>query len=76
MSITELKKYLIDLVGQVTFYYNGYSCGIDPLAADLFEVWCGDNEETIDSIDEVMDETLFDGRSLKDIWDDVTDVEF
>lgn len=56
--------------------YNGFSCGIDPLAKDLFEVWCGDDAFSVSSVDEVLNDELFDGRSLTDIWDDVTDLDF
>lgn len=76
MTILELEKHLTDLIGHVTFCYNGYSCGIDPLACDSFDVWYGDNEMTVGSVEEVLTEELFDGKALKDIWDDVTDLEF
>ena len=76
MTIQELKVHLTNLVGHVTFIYNGFSCGIDPLAKDLFEVWCGDDAFSVSSVDEVLNDELFDGRSLTDIWDDVTDLDF
>lgn len=76
MSITELKKYLSDLVSHVTFEYDGYNCGIDPFSADMYEVWCGDFGVTANSIDEVMNGAFFNGNSLIDIWDDVINVEY
>lgn len=76
MTILELEKHLANLVGHVMFVYNGYSCGVDPLALDSFDVWCGDNEMTVGSIEEVLNDKLFNGKSLKDIWDDVTELDF
>ena len=68
MTIKELVDHLTHLVG--------YACGIDPLSRNLYEVWCGDDAFTLTSVDEVLNEELFDGRALKDIWDDVTEVDF
>ena len=76
MTLQELGNHLANLVSCVTFYYNGYACGIDPLSQNLYEVWCGDDTFSVTSVDEVLNEELFDGRALKDIWDDVTEVNF
>lgn len=76
MTIQELRDHLTNLVGHITFYYNGYACGIDPLSRDLYEVWCGDDAFSVGSVDEVLNDELFNGRSLIDIWDDVTDLEY
>lgn len=76
MTIAEVKDYLANLTGHVIFCYNGYDCGIDPLAKDEFSMWYGTDEMTVDSIDKVMDINFFDGKSLKDIWSDITELEF
>lgn len=68
--------YYDNLTSHVTFCYNGYDCGIDPLAKDEFNMWYGTDEMTVDSIDKVMDINFFDGKSLKDIWSDITELEF
>ena len=39
-------------------------------------MWYGTDEMTVDSIDKVMDINFFDGKSLKDIWSDITELEF
>ena len=39
-------------------------------------MWYGAEERTVDSIDKVMDINIFDGRTLQDIWNDVTELEF
>ncbi len=76
MTISDIRNHLENLVGHVTFDYNGYSCGIDPLAIDKFEMWCGDNMTTLTSVEDVMDVKFFDGGSLADIWDDITDLDY
>lgn len=76
MTITEVKDYLANLTGHVTFCYNGYDCGIDPLATDEFSMWYDTDEITVNSIDKVMNINFFDGKSLKDIWGDITELEF
>ena len=76
MTSLEIKEYLWKLVSHVTFEYDGYSCGIDPLSHDKFDMWCGDKRMTAHSIEEVMEMEFFDGKSLEDIWDDITDLEY
>lgn len=76
MTILELKNYLTNLIGHVTFEYNGYSCGIDPLSLNKFDMWYGNDAVTVNSIEKVMNEPLFNGKSLKDIWDDITNLDF
>ena len=73
MTISEVKKYLSDLIGHITFEYNGYSCGVDPIELRLRDIEVG---ITVDSIDEVINNNFFDGKSLKDIFDNITELEF
>lgn len=76
MTISEVKKYLSNLIGHITFEYNGYSCGVDPITLNSFDMWYGDNVITVDSIDQVINNNFFDGKSLKDIFDDIIELEF
>ena len=76
MSITELKNYIAKLTSHVMFDYKGFACGIDPLFRDKFVMWYGDNEMTAKSVDEVLNAKFFDGKSLTDIWNDVTELEY
>lgn len=71
-----IKEYLGNLTSHVTFEYNGYSCGVDPIAIDWFDMWYGDENITVDSIEAVMTTKLFNGKALEDILDDVTDLEY
>lgn len=71
-----IREYLGNLTSHVTFEYNGYSCGVDPLALDSFDMWYGDENITVDSIEAVMKTKFFNGKALEDILDDVTDLEY
>lgn len=76
MTEFDIKEYLGNLTSHVMFEYNGYSCGVDPLAHDNFDMWYGDESMTAHSIDEVMTTKFFDGKSLEDILDDITELEY
>lgn len=75
MTDFNIKEYLGGLTSHVMFEYNGYSCGVDPLSLNQFEMWYGNQSMTAQSIDEVMTAKFFDGNSLEDILDDITDLE-
>lgn len=76
MTDFNMKNFLWNLTSHVMFEYNGYSCGVDPLAHDVYEMWYGDESMTAHSIDEVMNTKFFAGKSLSDILDDITDLEY
>lgn len=75
MKINELKDRIAEIVTQITFTYNGKSCGVDPMSSTEFDMWYGDDIITAGSIEEVMSTKLFDGKSLADIVDDIDDLE-
>ena len=75
MTIAEIKDRLSEIVTQMTFIYNGKDCGVDPMSITEFDMWCGDDFVTVNSIDEVMETELFDGKTLPDIIDDIEDLE-
>ena len=76
MSFAEVTDYISNLTGHITFEYDGSSCGIDPLAVNIFDMWFGDKETTVNSIDNVVNDNFFNGKSLKDIWDNVTELDY
>ena len=47
---------------------------MDPLAADQFDMWCGDDAMTAKSADEVMNTPFFDGKCLKEIADKIQNI--
>ena len=76
MTILEVKNHLSGLIGHILFKFNGYSCGIDPLAKNSFDMWYGDHEITVDSIEKVLNVKFFGGKSLAEIWNDVTEIDY
>ena len=76
MTGINIRRYLDNLTGCITFKYKGYPCGIDPLAHDNFNMWYGLKEAKAVSIDEVMNKKFFDGKSLENIIGDITEVEY
>ena len=55
----------------VSFDYKGKHCGVEPYH-DHYDMWYGENISYIaKSIDEVINHKLFDGKSLKEIADEV-----
>ena len=42
----------------------------------MFDMWYGDESMTAHSIEEVMTTKFFDGKSMEDILDDITDLEY
>lgn len=76
MKLTDLKSRISSLIGFVGFDYDGTSCGIDPINANHFEMWCGDNAITAKSIDEVMNIKLFKGKSLTEIFNQITNIDY
>lgn len=72
---TKIKDYLNTLTGQITFRYNNKDCGIDPIARDEFDIWYGDELVTVETVNDAMNIDIFGDKSLRDIFDDITDLE-
>lgn len=54
MTAEDIREHLGNLIGAITFEYNGKNCGIDPLSLNKFVMWYGDDETVAESVDEVM----------------------
>lgn len=76
MTLDSFKHHISDLIVSVNFDYNGYSCGVDPLGGSKYNMWYGDNDVTVDSVENVLNAKIFDGKSLIDIWDDLTEFDY
>ena len=74
MRADEIRSYVASLCSHLTFDFEGKSCGVDPLAADQFDMWCGDDAMTAKSADEVMNTPFFDGKCLKEIADKIQNI--
>lgn len=75
MSLLELKKRINSLVSFVGFDYNNTSCGIDPISENHFEMWYGDNFVIAESIEEVFDIKIFEGKSLTEIFNNISNID-
>lgn len=71
MMANEIKQRINEICSHFTFDYNGKSCGVDPFSHSEFDMWCGDDNKTVNSIEEVMTVPLFDGKSLSEIADEI-----
>lgn len=71
MSIDDIKKILEVNFAHIAFDYAGEHCGVDPLAADRFDAWCGDEDAEFESVDELVESPFFNGKTLKEICDKI-----
>lgn len=76
MTAEDIREHLGNLIGAITFEYNGKNCGIDPLSLNKFVMWYGDDETVAESVDEVMSIDFFDGKCLEEIIEDAEDFEY
>lgn len=76
MKLLDLKNRIQSLVSYIGFDYNGVNCGIDPLARDHFDMWYGDEYYKAESIDDVMNYQLFNGKTLTEIFNDIENIEY
>lgn len=76
MTAVTIKSRIENLLACITFDYNGKGCGIDPITRSQFDMWYGDEDYTAKSIDEVMSIKLFSGKSLTEIADNLTLIDY
>lgn len=76
MSLNTFRDRVYSLISYISFEYNNTDCGIDPLAKDHFDMWYGDEYYKAESIDDVMSHPLFDGKSLTEIFDNISNLEY
>ncbi len=67
MTTKEIRDRLEEMASHITFEHDGNSCGVDPLSATHFDMWCGESVMTAGSLDEVMNTKFFVGKSLSEI---------
>lgn len=75
MTSDILKNLIRTHWSHILFEYNGKECGVDPFSTTKYDVWCGDELRQVESVDEVMALTIFDGKSLNDIAEVITNIE-
>ena len=70
MTVEEIKNLILLFTGDVQFYYKGEHAFIDPLCnkgIDKFVVCWNDKSKTYFDIDELMNDTFFNGKALCEI---------
>lgn len=71
MKPQDLRELILSLTQDVTFMYKGeYAC-INPWNSQKFEVGYGNVVKTYTSIDDVMKDDLYHGKSLEDICEEL-----
>lgn len=75
MKPDDLKKRIDSLISHILFDYNKKQCGIDPISRNNIDMWYGDNEYCASSVEDAMTYPLFDGKSLNQICDKITNIE-
>lgn len=76
MNIDDFKAYIHSLSSHILFDYDGQPCGVDPLSKDKFDVWCGDEMCTVKSADDVMSCPIFNGKTLANVFDHITNIDY
>lgn len=71
MTADEIRSRINEMCSHFTFEYNGKDCGVDPLSRTRFDMWYGDIQYTAKNIDEVMNTSIFEGKSLSEIPNDI-----
>lgn len=65
------KNLILSLVQDVVFEYDNKTCCINPWSRTKFEVGYNDIVKIYSDIDDLMNDTIFNGRSLSDIADEI-----
>lgn len=74
MSIDQLKFKIIDEMCGYTFTYKGEPCGMEPTVENgvfTFDAWYDDRNKNLYSIDDLMTDKFFGGKSMAQLIDDI-----
>lgn len=70
MTIEKIKQTIKDCGNDVYFEYHDKKCGIEPTVENgmfTFEMWCGSILKEYRNFDEMVNDKIFDGKSVIDI---------
>lgn len=76
MTADKIKTRINEIASHFTFEYKGKNAGVDPFSKDDFDMWFGDELINVKSIDEVMNDKFFDGKSLTEIADEIEIIDW
>lgn len=74
MKIEDFVNILDDCCNDITFRYNGKASGIMPEVNNYkktYHMWHGNREKDYSSIDSLMEDKFFGGRSLREIYNEI-----
>ena len=74
MKQSELKQIIADCCNDVIFTYRGKQSGITAEVNDsvpTFQAWHGSDTKEYASVDDVMADAFFSGKSINDLLDEV-----
>ena len=83
-----IRNRIAEICSAVTWEYKGKPCGVDPCGIPIkkvtentyemrysFDMWYGDKNADFSSVDEVMNEPFFDGKTIEEIIPDMVDYD-
>lgn len=76
MTANDLKNRIDELCAIVSFVYEGKEGHVDPYSHSQYLLWFDGDEMMVNSIDRVMNTPFFDGRTLNEIADKVTAIDY
>lgn len=71
MTAEQVKNRINEFACCFQFEYKGKSGGVDPFNRNHFDIFYGDELETVDSIEKVMETPFIDGRRIEDVLDEL-----
>lgn len=69
MTRKELYEYINSLAGDIDFEYGGLHGAVCPFSPEDISISFGHEERTHTSVDDAMNDKLFNGKSLNEIAD-------
>lgn len=66
---------IAEICSAVTWVYNNKPCGVDPYGSYKFVMWYGDVVEEFTTVEDVMNEPFFDGKTIEEIIPDMVDYD-
>lgn len=70
MNRAELSNIISECINDVIFTYNGKPSGITATVKDyvpVFQAWHGDKVKEYNTVDQVMEDKFYSGRSIDDL---------
>nr|WP_288829702.1 hypothetical protein [uncultured Clostridium sp.] len=74
MKKDDVKRIIADCCNDIVFSYNGMDSGVTSEVKNYipsFQAWHGDNTKVYGSIDDVMNDKFYSGKSLNDLVENI-----